>query len=110
MAEHELAKQAAAAAVFAAAQQQQHQPAAPVAAVAVKLPLFWVDNTEVWFLQAEAQFAIAGITSERTAFYHVLTALSQHVIVSVLDVVRSAATATAPFTDLKQRLLGGYTH
>jgi hypothetical protein len=107
MSEQELAKQAAAAA-FAAAQQQQ-QTAVPLAAVAVKLPPFWVDNAEVWFLQAEAQFTIAGITSERTAFYHVLTALPQHVIVSVLDVVRSAATATAPFTDLKTRLLGGYT-
>jgi hypothetical protein len=106
MAEQELAKQAAAAAAFGAAQQQQ--PAVPVAAVAVKLPPFWVDNAEVWFLQAEAQYAIAGITSERTAFYHVLTALPQHVIVSVLDVVRTAATATSPFTDLKQRLLGSY--
>jgi hypothetical protein len=106
----ELAKQQAAMAAMAAAQAQT-QPAAQAttAAVAVKLPPFWVDNAEVWFLQAEAQFAIAGITSERTAFYHVLTALPQHVIVSVIDVVRSAATATAPFTDLKNRLLGGYT-
>jgi hypothetical protein len=105
MSEQELAKQAAAAAMAAA----QQQPAAPLAAVAVKLPPFWIDNAEVWFLQAEAQFAIAGITNERTAFYHVLTALPQHVIVSVLDVVRTAATATAPFSDLKARLLGGYT-
>jgi hypothetical protein len=103
----ELAKQqAAAAAAMAAA---QTTPPAAVAAVAVKLPPFWVDNAEVWFLQAEAQFAIAGITSERTAFYHVLAALPQHVVVSVLDVVRTAATATSPFTDLKNRLLSGYT-
>jgi hypothetical protein len=106
----ELAKQQAlaAAAAMAAAQTQPAVPAT-TAAVAVKLPPFWVDNAEVWFLQAEAQFAIAGISSERTAFYHVLTALPQHVVVSVIDVVRSAATATSPFTDLKNRLLGGYT-
>jgi hypothetical protein len=104
----EAAKQAQAAAAAAAAAAAQQQPPA-VAAVSVKLPPFWVDNAEVWFLQAEAQFAIAGISSERTAFYHVLTALPQHVVVSVLDVVRSAATAAAPFLDLKQRLLGGYT-
>jgi hypothetical protein len=102
----ELAKQQAAAAALAAA---QSTPPAQVSAVAVKLPPFWVDNAEVWFLQAEAQFAIAGITSERTAFYHVLAALPQHVVVSVLDVVRAAGTAAAPFTDLKTRLLGGYT-
>jgi hypothetical protein len=102
----ELAKQQAAAAALAAA---QSAPPAQVSAVAVKLPPFWVDNAEVWFLQAEAQFAIAGITSERTAFNHVLAALPQHVVVSVLDVVLAAGTAAAPFTDLKTRLLGGYT-
>jgi hypothetical protein len=106
----ELAKQQAAVAAMAAAQAQSQPPApATLAAAAVKLPPFWVDNAEVWFLQAEAQFAIAGISSERTAFYHVLTALPQHVVVSVIDVVCSAATAIAPFSDLKARLLGSYT-
>jgi hypothetical protein len=104
----EQAKQVAAAQAQALAAAQV-QPAAPVAAAAVKLPPFWSDNAEVWFLQAEAQFAIAGISSERTAFYHVLTALPQHVIVSVIDVVRTAATAVSPFSDLKARLLSGYT-
>jgi hypothetical protein len=100
----EAAKLAAAAAALAAA-----QPPAAVSAVSVKLPPFWIENAEVWFLQAEAQFAIAGISNERTAFYHVLTALPQHVIVSVIDVVRSAHTATATFSDLKAQLLSGYT-
>jgi hypothetical protein len=104
----EAAQQQQLAAAAAAAAAQPQQPAA-VTAVGVKLPPFWIDNAEVWFLQAEAQFALANITSERTAFYHVLTALPQHVIVSVLDVVRTAATATNPFSDLKTRLLGGYT-
>jgi hypothetical protein len=102
----DLAKQQALAAAAAQAQSQLPAPAT-TAAVAVKLPPFWVDNAEVWFLQAEAQFAIAGVTSERTAFYHVLTTLLQHVVVSVIDVVWSAATAL--FTDLKNHLLGGYT-
>jgi hypothetical protein len=100
----EAAKLAAAAAANAAV-----QPPAAMSAVSVKLPPFWVENAEVWFLQAEAQFAIAGISNERTAFYHVLTALPQHVIVSVIDVVRTAHTAASPFSDLKARLLSGYT-
>jgi hypothetical protein len=104
----EAAQQQQLAAAAAAAAAQPQQPAA-VTAVGVKLPPFWIDNAEVWFLQAEAQFALANITSERTAFYHVLTALPQHVVVSVLDVVRTAATAANPFSDLKTRLLGGYT-
>jgi hypothetical protein len=80
----EAAKQAQAAAAAAAAVAAQQHPAAAVSAVSVKLPPFWVDNAEVWFLQAEAQFAIAGISSERTAFYHVLTALPHHVGVTTV--------------------------
>jgi hypothetical protein len=48
----ELAKQQAAAAAAAALAAAQATPQAQVSAVAVKLPLFWVDNAEVWFLQA----------------------------------------------------------
>ena len=28
----------------------------PLMTVSVKLPMFWMDSPEVWFLQAEAQF------------------------------------------------------
>ena len=36
-----------------------------VAAVAVKLPALWSDNPATWFFQAEAQFAIEGITVKK---------------------------------------------
>ena len=38
-------------------------PSVPVAAnVALKLPVFWLDAAEVWFAQADAQFAIKTIS------------------------------------------------
>ncbi len=36
--------------------------AAPVAHVAVKLPDFWVQDPQMWFSQAEAQFRHARIS------------------------------------------------
>jgi len=52
--------------------------AAPaVTAVALKLPNFWVGNPEVWFAQAEAQFATRQpqITADDTKYNYVLAAL-----------------------------------
>jgi len=36
--------------------------------VSVKLPPFWAENPETWFVQVEAQFEIANITAEQTKF------------------------------------------
>ena len=46
-------------------------------AVAIKLPIFWAQQPEVWFLQAEAQFHIRKITDDTTKFYHAVAALDQ---------------------------------
>ena len=43
--------------------------AVPVAAnVSMKLPTFWPDAVEVWFAQADAQFAIRNVTISKTKF------------------------------------------
>ncbi len=80
-----------------------------IAPVSVKLPPFWADNAEVWFLQAEAQFLIARITVQHTMFGHVLAVLPKEVVTTVLDIARVAANLAAPYDDLKLRLLGSYT-
>ncbi|KAL6455468.1 hypothetical protein MHYP_G00360970 [Metynnis hypsauchen] len=45
-------------------------------AVALKLPEFWEQHAAVWFAQAEAQFAIRGITEDDTKYYYVVAALN----------------------------------
>jgi hypothetical protein len=47
---------------------------AEVSWVAVRLPPFYAEEPEIWFSSAEAQFTLAGITEERTKFYHILSA------------------------------------
>ncbi len=40
----------------------ESDPDDSVNAVAMKLPLFWVDNPRMWFQTAEAQFRVKNIT------------------------------------------------
>ena len=40
--------------------------------VTVKLPPFWFEKPALWFAQAEAQFAVAGITRDDTMYNYVI--------------------------------------
>ena len=46
---------------------------ATAAAVSVKLPPFWPEDTDLWFAQAEAQFTIKNITAEKTKYAYFVT-------------------------------------
>lgn len=94
--------------------EEQSQSAAAQAtvinSVSLKLPPFWSDSPKVWFIQAEAQFALRSppITKQITKFYHVLEKLPQNVARDVLDICENPDPATA-YTDLKKRLLASFT-
>ena len=83
-------------------------PAAVVAAVAVKLPTFWTDNPRAWFIHADSQFDISNITVSRTKFNHILSSLPKEIIDTVVDIVEQIATFDDPYNALKDRLLGGF--
>lgn len=78
-----------------------------VSAVSLKLPGFWSAQPEVWFLQAEAQFAIRDITKDETKYYYVVAALDQ-VTASRLLAFLKAPPATDKYEKLKECLLGTY--
>ena len=50
-----------------------------IRAVSVKLPPFATTNPELWFSQAECQFAIKGVKDDTTKFYHLYAALPEKV-------------------------------
>ena len=52
-------------------------PPAYVSQVSIKLPDFWTDEPDLWFMQAEAQFALykPPIVIQRTMFYHIISKL-----------------------------------
>ena len=79
--------------------------AAPLAAnVSMKLPVFWPELVEVWFAQADPQFAIRNITVSKTKFYHTVAVLPQVVAFQILDLIR-APPAGDPYGVLRQRLI-----
>ena len=70
----------------------------------MKLPTFWPDAVEVWFAQADAQFAIRNVTISKTKFYHAVAVLPQEVASQILDLIR-APSAGDPYGVLRERLI-----
>jgi hypothetical protein len=64
------------------------QPA-EISRVPVLLPPFWAEWPAVWLAQAEAQFSLAGISSERTKFHYVISQLDQRYAAEVKDIITS---------------------
>ncbi|KAJ8400140.1 hypothetical protein AAFF_G00398340 [Aldrovandia affinis] len=73
-------------------------------AVALKLPEFWQEHAAVWFAQAEAQFALRGITQEDTKYYYVVAALNSSTASRVLSLLQDPPEADK-YLALKQLLL-----
>jgi hypothetical protein len=78
--------------------------AAETSRVAVRLPPFWAERPTVWFTQAEAQFSLAGISNERTKFYHIISQLDHKYAAEVDDIITSPPHQD-PYNVLKTELL-----
>jgi hypothetical protein len=72
--------------------------------VAVRLPPFWAERPAVWFAQAEALFILAGISSEKTKFCHVISQLDHRYATEVEDIITSRPHQH-PYTTLRTFLV-----
>ncbi|GBM86280.1 Transposon Tf2-8 polyprotein [Araneus ventricosus] len=77
---------------------------ATIARVGVKLPPFWKENPALWFVQLEAQFALAGITVDDTKFNRVISAVDSEILNSVSDIILRPPDIDK-YTILKKRLI-----
>lgn len=75
-----------------------------LARLAFKPPPVWKDNVEMWILQIESQFIVAGIKDEKTKFHSVVASLDGDILTYVSDIVKNPS-ATTPYSDLKKRLI-----
>ncbi|XP_064479153.1 uncharacterized protein LOC135392367 [Ornithodoros turicata] len=75
-----------------------------VNSVTVRLPAFWPANPSVWFLQAECQFQLAGISTQPTKFRNVVFVLPPEVASDVADVLMARMGET-PYDTLKSALI-----
>jgi Txe/YoeB family toxin of Txe-Axe toxin-antitoxin module len=76
---------------------------AEISSMAVWLPPFWAEWRAMWFAQVEAQFSLAGISSERTTFHYVISQLDQRYAAEVEDIITSPQQD--PYSKLRTELL-----
>jgi hypothetical protein len=77
-------------------------------AVAVKLPTFWPSQPRAWFVQAEAQFTIRGITQDATKYAYLVAALDQHTAERLIDALENPPDSRR-YDSLKERLLSAFS-
>ena len=56
--------------------------------VSLKLPEFWVTNTQVWFAQTEVQFAVHRIFLSLPKFYYCVGALGRSDAAQIVDLIK----------------------
>jgi hypothetical protein len=76
---------------------------AEISRVAVRLPPFWAERSNVWFAQAEAQFSLAGVNSEKTKFYYLISQLDHRYATEVED--KTSPPERDPYTTLRTELI-----
>lgn len=81
--------------------------AAVVNAVSLKLPTFLASRSDVWFQQAEAQFALRHITDSTTKYFYLLTALDPIAAERMAGDVALTPTEDK-YTYLKSKLIAVY--
>ena len=88
--------------------QNSHQAdAAAVSAVSVKLPEFWPEDPEVWFIRVEAQLRSRSVTQDQTKFDYVVASLDNSTAAEVKAVLLHPPT-TNKYDAIKEALLGAF--
>jgi hypothetical protein len=72
--------------------------------VGVRLPPFWAERPAVCFDQAEAQFFLAGISSEKTKFCHVVSQTDHRYAAELENIITSLPERNS-YTTLRTELM-----
>ena len=70
----------------------------------MKIPPFWTNDPELWFLHVDAQFAAKNIVNSKTKFNHVIAAIAPEVAVLVREII-STPPADDPYKLLRETLI-----
>lgn len=79
-------------------------PTETLARVAVKIPPLWKSNISVWFVQVEANFAVAQVTNDTTKYNYLLSAIDTDTLSAVSDLILTPPP-NDKYNALKQRLI-----
>ena len=73
-------------------------------AVSLKLPTFWAQEPNTWFIQAEAQFNIRNITADETKYHYIVASLDQQTASRIRNLLQNPPQDDK-YGALKARLL-----
>lgn len=79
------------------------QPNNNVNSVKIRVPPFWKNDPQLWFLQLEAQFALCNIVSDLTKFNTVVGNVDPTFLDPVKDIIRNPP-ANNKYRTIKERL------
>ncbi len=83
-------------------------PVAAAATFQVKLCPYDEEEPHIWFRLIEAQFAAAGIKSQKLKYANALANLPKQVLRDILDTTDACNASDEPFDFLKNTLLGQF--
>ncbi|XP_044728132.1 uncharacterized protein LOC123291779 [Chrysoperla carnea] len=86
----------------------QVTPTPSIDRVSVKLPPFWKTRPQYWFVQAEANFHLANITSDSSKYNYVISVLDESVFDHVGNILTNPPE-TQRYETLKKQLLSAFT-
>ncbi|KAB0803738.1 hypothetical protein PPYR_00708 [Photinus pyralis] len=81
---------------------------ANIARVSIKIPPFWQQNPQLWFVQVESQFITHKITSDNTKYHHVLASIESEVLERISDFVLTPPGSNK-YEQLKDKLCREFT-
>ncbi len=85
-----------------------NSPVAVAATSQVELCPYDEEELHIWFSLIEAQFAAAGIKSQKLKFANALASLTKQVLRDILDTLDVCNDSDEPFNFLKNTLLGQF--
>ncbi len=83
-------------------------PVAAAATAQVKLCPYDEEEPHIWFRLIEAQFAVAGIKSQKPKYANALASLPKQVLRDILDTLDVCSDSDEPYEFLKNTLFGQF--
>lgn len=75
-----------------------------ISKVTIKVPPFWKEKPELWFIQVESQFFVARITSDVRKYHTVIAAIESHILSQVSDILLNPPVDNL-YSTLKKKII-----
>lgn len=74
----------------------------------LKIPPFWREDPELWFLQVEATFVVARITVDKTKAHYFVASVGSEVLPHIKDLLSRDPPPENLYTAIKERILSSF--